>query len=39
MPDGSFALVTVVDRAENIAVSGLDQAWLDEMPADVKVDF
>jgi hypothetical protein len=39
MPDGSFALVTVVDRAESIAVSGLDQAWLDDMPADVKVDF
>lgn len=39
MPDGSFALVTVVDRAEKIAVSGLDQRWIDEMPTDAKVIF
>jgi hypothetical protein len=39
MPDGSFALVTVVDRAEKMAVSGVDQRWIDDMPADATVDF
>lgn len=39
MPDGSFALVTVVDRAQKMVISGLDQGWIDEMPTDVEVDF
>ena len=39
MPDGSFALVSVVDRAEKMAVSGVDQRWIDDMPADATVDF
>jgi len=39
MPDGSFALVTVVDRSEKVTVSGLDQGWIDDMPADAKVNF
>lgn len=39
LPDGSFALITVVDRPEEIKISGLDQSWLDGMPVDVNVDF
>jgi hypothetical protein len=39
MPDGSLAMITVVGRSEKISVDGLDQAWIDDMPDDVRVDF
>jgi len=39
LPDGSFALVTVVDRPEEINIDGLDQSRPAEMPEDVKEEF
>lgn len=39
LPDGSFALVVVVDRPDEINISGLDQSWLQQMPEDVFVEF
>lgn len=39
MPDGSFALMVLVDRPDTIRVAGLDQSSLEEMSHDVVVDF
>lgn len=39
MPDGSFALVSVIDRAEAISISGLENDWIDDMPKDAKINF
>jgi len=39
MPDGSFALMVVVDRPDTIRVSGLDQSSLEEMTDEVFVVF
>ncbi len=38
-PDGSFALITVVDRSETIRIKGLDQEVLELMPADARVTY
>jgi hypothetical protein len=38
-PDGSFALIAVVDRSRSVTISGLDQSTLDVMPADAIVAF
>lgn len=38
-PDHSFALIAVVDRADKVTISGLDQGILGEMPPDAQVDF
>ncbi|MEM6304872.1 MAG: LysR family transcriptional regulator [Pseudomonadota bacterium] len=38
-PDGSFALISVVDRPGSIAIDGLEPSILKEMPEDVKTDF
>jgi hypothetical protein len=34
-PDGSFALISVVDRHHGVEIDGVDQAELDAMPAEV----
>jgi biotin operon repressor len=34
-PDGSFALISVVDRHKGVEIDGVDQAELDTMPAEV----
>lgn len=39
MPDGSFALMVVVDRPDTIRVAGLDQSSLEDMSDDVYVNF
>lgn len=39
MPDGSFALMVVVDRPEVIRINGVDQSALDEMADDVRINF
>lgn len=39
MPDGSFALMVVVDRPDLIRVNGLDQSALEEMSEDVFTSF
>lgn len=39
MPDDSFALMVVVDRPDTIRVTGLDQSALEEMSAEIHVDF
>ncbi|MGJ8590806.1 MAG: LysR family transcriptional regulator, partial [Yoonia sp.] len=38
-PDGSFALIAVVDRSRSITISGLDQSTLKVMPSDAIVSF
>lgn len=38
-PDGSFALIAVVDRSEKIGIAGLDQSVLEAMPADAITSF
>lgn len=38
-PDGSFALIAVVDRSRSITISGLDQTTLSDMPMDAIVSF
>ena len=38
-PDGSFALISVVDRSETVRVEGADASILEEMPEDATVDF
>ncbi len=39
MPDGSFALLVFVDRADSVKIQGLDQSMLEQMPADAAVEF
>lgn len=39
LPDGSFALVAVVDRPDTLNISGLDPATLNAMPEGAKVRF
>lgn len=39
VPDGSFALMVVVDRPDKIRVAGVGQSSLDEMDSDVQLDF
>ncbi len=39
MPDGSFALMVVVDRPDRIRVAGLSQSPLEAMDQDVFVNF
>ena len=34
-PDGTFALISVVDRHHGIEIAGLDPARSDEMPSEV----
>ncbi len=38
-PDGSAALVVVIDRPEEINILGLDNSYFDGMPTDVVLDF
>lgn len=38
-PDNSFALITIVERSQEIRIRGLDQSVLEQMPADAKVDY
>lgn len=38
-PDGSFALIAVVDRSEKIGIPGVDQSLLDNMPSDAISRF
>jgi len=38
-PDGSFALIIVVDRPERIEVDGLEQEFIKGMPEDAVVNF
>ncbi|SFT14378.1 regulatory helix-turn-helix protein, lysR family [Sulfitobacter marinus] len=38
-PDGSFALIAVIDRSRSITISGLDQSTLKVMPSDAIVSF
>lgn len=39
LPDGSFALLVVVDRPDSISISGVDPDILDQVPTDACVDF
>ena len=39
LPDGSPALMVVVDRAEELLIDGVDNALLEQMPADATVNF
>lgn len=39
MPDGSPAIVSVVDRASDVRIIGLDPCFLEQMPARAKVEF
>lgn len=39
MPDGSFAMLVFVDRADSVKIQGLDQSMLEQMPADAAVEF
>lgn len=39
LPDGSFALLVVVDRPDSLSISGVDPDILDEVPADARVEF
>ena len=38
-PDGSFALIAAVDRANQINIAGVDECVLDSMPKDVNLRF
>lgn len=38
-PDGSAALIVVIDRPEEIRISGLDNSYFDGMPSDVVLDY
>ncbi|MGJ8547093.1 MAG: LysR family transcriptional regulator [Sulfitobacter sp.] len=38
-PDGSLALIAVVDRVQEIRIAGLDQSVLDDMPPDATSKF
>ena len=39
LPDGSFVLVVVVDRANQLLIDGLDESVLEQIPDDVILDF
>jgi hypothetical protein len=38
-PDGTFALMTFVDRSDEIRITGLSQEMLERMPADAITSF
>lgn len=39
MPDGTFAMVVVVDKPKALTISNLDPSYLEDMPNDIAVDF
>ncbi len=39
LPDGSPIIVSVVDRAHEIRISGMDSVLLDTMPEEARIDF